>query len=216
MTQTLAGLFDTRAEAEQAIIGLIQSGVAREQISLVTRDTPGDHAVEVNSDTDSATKLAAGVVGGLTGGILGALAGVIAVAIPGIGPVLAAGPLGAALGSTGAGMALGAGVGAVGGAIGGVAWPGIAENEARFYAEAIRRGGTLVTIQTDSPDTTPIIAILRRNGAVDPEYRRAEWERESETDGHGTGAVEYYSDQAGPRVTPPTEEPGRENRGPER
>jgi hypothetical protein len=73
-------------------------------------------------------------------------------------------------------LASGVAGGLVGGGIIGAAWPGLSEDEGRFYVEAIRHGGTLVTVQPDSSDPTPMIAVLRRNGAVEPAYRRAEWD----------------------------------------
>ncbi len=63
-------------------------------------------------------------------------------AIPGIGPIVAAGPLAATL--------AGAGVGAVaGGLIGGLTRAGVPEDEANVYAEAVRRGGALVTVRAE-------------------------------------------------------------------
>ena len=62
-----------------------------------------------------------------------------AVAIPGIGPLIAAGPLAGALG----GLAVGA---AAGGLIGLLRDHGISKEEAEFYAEGVKRGGSLVLV----------------------------------------------------------------------
>jgi hypothetical protein len=64
-------------------------------------------------------------------------------AIPGIGPVVAAGPLLSAL--------AGAGIGAAtGGLVGALVKAGVPEQEAERYAEGVRRGGALVSV--DVPD----------------------------------------------------------------
>ena len=63
-------------------------------------------------------------------------------AIPGIGPVIAAGPLAAGLLGAATGAVAG---GATGGIVGGLLNMGVPEEEAHYYAEGLRRGGTLVS-----------------------------------------------------------------------
>jgi uncharacterized membrane protein len=104
------------------------------------------------------------------GGLGGLLLGLAALAIPGIGPVIAAGPLGAAL--------LGAGLGTVsGGIIGALVDIGVAEQEARDYAEALRRGGTVVAVKTEGLMIDRAIEIMEQHGAIDMNKRMAEWQR---------------------------------------
>src|SRR5205085_5078419 len=87
----------------------------------------------------------AGIGAGI-GGAAGLLAGLGLLAIPGVGPVVAAGWLVA----TAAGAATGAVVGgAAGGLVGSLTGAGVPENDAHFYAEGVRRGGTLVTARVD-------------------------------------------------------------------
>ena len=89
-------------------------------------------------------------------------------AIPGIGAILAAGPIAAAL--------VGAGAGAVaGGLIGGLVDLGVPETHAEYYAEAVRRGGALVTVRTDASRTDEAEKIMRENGAIDIDDRVARW-----------------------------------------
>jgi uncharacterized protein (TIGR02271 family) len=121
------------------------------------------------------------------GGLGGLLVGLGALAIPGIGPVLAAGPLVSAL--------AGAGIGAAtGGLLGALVNAGIPEEHAGYYAEGVRRGGTLVTVQTDDDMAQTAVDILNRFGPVDVNRRSAEW-RSSNWEGFDETADPYTHDQ---------------------
>jgi hypothetical protein len=90
-------------------------------------------------------------------------------AIPGIGPVLVAGPIAATL--------IGAGVGAVtGGLIGALVDLGVPEEEAGYYAEGIRRGGTLVTLIVSDHMADHAIEIMDNHDPVDIEERVTSWQ----------------------------------------
>jgi hypothetical protein len=118
--------------------------------------------------------LTGGVTGGVAGGALGLLVGIGALAIPGIGPVLAAGPLAAALSTA----AVGAGVGAAaGGLIGGLVDMGVPDEDANFYAEGVRRGGTLVSVSAEDSKANRAYDLMQRHGAVDINQRGAEWRK---------------------------------------
>jgi hypothetical protein len=108
-------------------------------------------------------------------------------AIPGIGPIVAAGPLAAAL--------AGAGVGAVaGGLIGGLTGAGVPEEDANYYAESVRRGGTLVTVRADESRADEAARIMRNHGAVDIERRVEHW-RETGWTRHDPSAGPYSVEQ---------------------
>jgi hypothetical protein len=111
---------------------------------------------------------------------VGLLAGLGALAIPGIGPVLASGPIISTL----VGAGLGAGTGAVtGGLIGALVDVGVPQDEAEYYHEGIRRGGTLVTVHLGGDDRADdAAAIMRRHNVVDIRDRGAAY-RESRWDG---------------------------------
>src|SRR5687768_12987303 len=152
MAKTVVGLFDSFEQAQNVVQELANNGFQHADISLIANDARGEYAKyrQVGS-TESAAAEGAGagaVGGGVLGGVLGLLVGVGALAIPGIGPVLAAGPLAAALGTAGASALVGAGIGAAaGGIIGALVGAGIPEEDAGFYAEGVRRGGTLVLVK---------------------------------------------------------------------
>jgi hypothetical protein len=109
------------------------------------------------------------------GGLAGVLVGLGALAIPGIGPVIAAGPLAAALtGLAGAGAGAVAG-GVTGGLIGALVDMGVPQETAQYYAEGIRRGGTLVTVRSDDTFTDRVVDILNRHDPVDINERATHW-----------------------------------------
>ncbi|MEO8133441.1 MAG: DUF1269 domain-containing protein, partial [Betaproteobacteria bacterium] len=101
--------------------------------------------------------------------------------------ILAAGPIAAAL--------AGAGAGAVaGGLIGGLTEIGVPKEHAEYYAEAIRRGGALVTVRADESRVDEVESILREHGAYDIEDRVLQW-RDAGWTGYDTEAQPYSYDQ---------------------
>src|SRR4029079_9382938 len=108
-------------------------------------------------------------------------------AIPGIGPIIAAGPI--------VSLLTGAGVGAVaGGLIGGLTDVGVSESDAEYYAEAVRRGGALVTVRADDARAERAADVMRAHGAVDIERRAEQW-RERGWTGFDEQAQPYTRDQ---------------------
>ncbi|MES2355732.1 MAG: YsnF/AvaK domain-containing protein [Pseudomonadota bacterium] len=173
MAKTVVGLMDTREEAQSVVRDLVDSGFDRSDIGLMasqqevdsTRQTGSEAAEE---DVASGAMKGAGA-GAILGGAAGLLVGIAAIPIPGIGPIIAAGPIASAL--------AGAGVGAVaGGGIGALTNVGVPENEAQYYAEGVRRGGTLITVTADDDDMADRAAeIMRMHGALDIDERAEDW-----------------------------------------
>jgi hypothetical protein len=53
---------------------------------------------------------------------------------------------------------------------------GVPEDEAHFYAEGVRRGGALVTVNAENDELAArAVEIMKRYGAVDIDQRAAEW-----------------------------------------
>lgn len=167
--KTVVALFDDFQEAQRAVEDLVKSGVDRAHISIVAGDREGTNAsrlTPISEHSDTSSDGAA--TGALLGGIGGAILGITALAIPGIGPVVAAGPLVAGL--------LGAGVGAaVGGLVGALVDAGLPEEHAGYYAEGVRRGGTLVSVEAEDRDVDRIIDILDLHNPVDINERVSSW-----------------------------------------
>jgi hypothetical protein len=181
MTKTIIALYDEFSQANDVVKDLSDEGFARENISMMASDPSGEYAeylerteqAEPNVTTESAG-IGAGI-GAVMGGLGGLLIGWGALVIPGIGPVIAAGPLAAALsGLAGAGVGAVAG-GVTGGLLGVLVDMGVPEETAQVYADGIRRGGTLVAIQTADDMAQAAVDIMNRHNPVDIKQRASEW-----------------------------------------
>jgi uncharacterized membrane protein len=169
---TVVGLFDNYSDADQVIKSLHEYGVDDNRISVVTR---GNQKIEHGHVTAGE----GAVTGAATGGVVGLLAGLSALLVPGIGPVIASGAFASALATTVGMTAVGVGVGAAAGGItGALIKAGVSHEDAELYAEGVKRGGVLVSVETDREDQDEISDILRSAGAVDMEARRESWEDE--------------------------------------
>jgi len=200
MATNIVALYDDLSTAQQVVKALRDAGIPSADISLMASDAAGDYAKHLTSTTTKVKDSTAdGVdkgagVGALLGGLGGLLVGLGALAIPGIGPVLAAGPLATAVAAlVGAGVGAAAG-GAVGGIIGGLVDMGIPEEQAHFYAEGVRRGGTLVTVRTNDADTDRAHDLMNSYNPVNIEERAAAWRQEG-WQGYDTKAKPYTAAQ---------------------
>jgi len=172
--KTVVGLFENYMDADRAVSELNTRGFTRNEISVAARDaTIRDRVAGTSNERAVADSAGAGAVGGATiGGLGGLLVGLGALAIPGIGPVVAAGTLATVLGSTAAGAGIGA---AAGGIIGALVGLGIPEEDATFYAEGVKRGGVLLTVQASDDRASEALNILRRANAADVDTQRSTW-----------------------------------------
>src|SRR4029434_6671191 len=114
--ETVAGIFESRAGAEEAVRELHSLGVPNDRIALLTpgmSDARVEKAVPTSdSEQPGMGQAMGGTVGGAMGVAGGATLGAAAASllVPGVGPVIAGGILGAALlgaGGTVTGMAAG-------------------------------------------------------------------------------------------------------------
>jgi uncharacterized membrane protein len=167
MTVTITHVYDDDAAAKETVKDLEAAGFTEDQISVVGRAREaGPPAEEVH--VAAATGAALGGVAGAGTGLLAAL-GILT--IPGAGPLIAAGVLATTL----AGAATGA---IAGGLIGALVDYGISEEEANVYAEAVQRGGTLVSVRVDESRADEAESIMKKHGPVDIQKRGAEYRRE--------------------------------------
>jgi hypothetical protein len=165
--KTIAGLFDHRDDAMAAIDDLLVRGVPRTDISIIANNA-GDWYAE-DSETEAGAETGAGL-GAIAGGAGGLLAGLGLFTIPGIGPVVGAGWLMTAAAGAATGAILG---GAAGGFVAWITGHGVSEGDAHVFAEGLRRGGTLVTIQVDDDLVLAAEAIFLKH-SVDVAARRDE------------------------------------------
>jgi hypothetical protein len=143
------------------------AGVPDSQVSFVANK----HVSAEYDDVDEHEAISTGLgVGAAVGGAGGLLAGLGIMAIPGVGPVVAAGWLASTLVGAIAGAA-------AGGLVGILVDAGVSKEDAEVYSEAVRRGGTLVTVQTDGNEVARVEAILSQHQPIDPLSRRKEYQR---------------------------------------
>jgi hypothetical protein len=199
---TITHLYDNYAEAERAVAALEAAGVPNNDISIVGRNgtttgsTVGTSTETTAPVTDEAhTGAGTGAsLGTLVGGGAGLLAGIGALAIPGVGPVVAAGWLIATLTGAGAGAA-------AGGLLGSLTGAGVPEHDAHVYAEGVRRGGTLVSVQATETNAAEVEEILSRSDRVDITGRREVYQQGGWT-AHDPAAGPYEAPTVADRNRP--------------
>lgn len=113
--------------------------------------------------------------------------GMRALALPGIGMTLARGTLAESLHSVGDGI------------FGGdlfkaLVKAGIPDEDAHLYAEGVRRGGSLLTVQADDAAVARVYEAMQQDGAVDIDAASAKW-RQSGWNGFDSSAQPYRGEQ---------------------
>jgi hypothetical protein len=169
---------------------LVRADFARHTISLITNDAQNQYsrylAPDYHPPEDAVTGMQGAGFGAVVGALTGILVGLTALIIPGIGLVMVAGPVVAGL--------TGAVVGTLtGGLVGALVKSGIAEDVAPYYAEGIRRGGTLISIVTT--EVLQAQAVINRHGSVNIHERVHLWRR--------GGWQGFDVDNQEPRTEPP-------------
>jgi hypothetical protein len=169
---TVTKVFDSHWRALKVLAELEAAGIPSSKISMLANK----YVTEKSVDLDEASAAATGAgVGAVVGGGAGLLAGLGVLAIPGLGPIIAAGWLA----SAGIGAMAG---GATGGIVGALIDSDVPENHAHVYSEAIRRGGTLLSVRTNDAQAAEVRSILDRYDPVNPDslsedYRKTGWGR---------------------------------------
>lgn len=164
MTRAITRSYDNYETARSVVEQLEAAGVSSGDVSIVGRDSE-------RGETNAAE--GAGIGAGV-GGAAGLLTGLGLLAIPGVGPVVAAGWLAA----TAAGAVAGA---AAGGLVGSFVKEGHDEDEANYYAETVRRGGTVVSVRAEPEQEAAVEAILDGATPIDRDTRTAEYRKDGWT-----------------------------------
>ncbi len=173
--KTIVGLFDDFAQAQTAAQQLESAGIPRNDISFVASNANGQYDQYVNNENATTNRPSAvgtdAAAGAVIGGGIGLLMGLGLFAIPGFGPVIAAGWF--------ASLLTGAGIGAVaGGLIGALTSIGVPHEDATYYNEAVRRGGTLLAVKAADNMADRVAEILDNNGAVNVDERADQYRQE--------------------------------------
>jgi len=140
----IAGVFDSRAEADAAIAKLLDTGFNKGNMSLIVADNVRHTIFASPTDDESTRATKGGAAGALFGGALGALIASLTlvgvIVVPGSG-LLVAGPLVVALSGAGAGAL-------AGGVSGALISAGFAVDEAKRYENEIRHGKAVIVVHT--------------------------------------------------------------------
>lgn len=170
MSERVSALFPTRDDAERAAAALMDRGVSRDEISLLSRgpirgEVPDPAAPSALTYTSDADVKAGAAAGAGVGGLLGLLATAAVLTVPGLGPVFAAGTMAAALAT---GTAMGGVAGAIaGGVYGALRDLGMGESDAQRFERGVQAGETLVSVHTMALPTAEIQADFAKYNASD-------------------------------------------------
>lgn len=200
--ETVAGTFQSRAEAEKAIQQLHSQGIPSDRIALLTPGMDNEQVEKAVPTADSEQpgmgKAMGGTVGGAMGVAGGATLGMAAASllVPGVGPVIAGGILGAALlgaGGTATGMAAGKALeeGLV---------KGLPHDELYLYEDALRKGRSVVIafVETDESTYGARTALVNA-GAESIDAARESWWlalRDAEAADYETTGRNFQGDEA--------------------
>jgi len=203
--ETVAGIFQSREQAERAIQQIHSAGIRNDRIALLTPNTitqPAERSVPTSdSEQPGMGKAMGGTVGGAMGIAGGASLGAAAasVLVPGVGPVIAGAILGAAIlgaGGTVTGMAAGEALeeGLV---------SGLPHDELYLYEDAVRKGRSVVIAFAENDDLKQNArAAMANAGAESIDAARENWWlalRDAEAADYHTTGKQFDSDEPGYR-----------------
>jgi len=175
---TVAGVFNSRQDAERAIQGLRSAGIVQDRVAFLIPGTT-DRAVEAAVPTTETEQPGMGTaMGGTVGGGIGVAGGAslgaaaASLLVPGVGPVIAGGIIGAALLGIG-GAATGAAAGA---ALEKSLADGIPHDELYVYEDALRKGRSVVIAFVDDTESAEVgHNVLAQAGAETIDAAREDW-----------------------------------------
>jgi hypothetical protein len=176
--ETVAGIFQSRAEAERAVQQLHSQGIPNDRIALLTPGMDNEQVEKTVPTADSEQPGMGKAMGGTVGGAIGVAGGASlgaaagSLLVPGVGPVIAGGILGAAIlgaGGTATGMAAGE-------ALEEALVQGLPHDELYLYEDALRKGRSVVIafVDTDESKDTARTALVSA-GAESIDAARESW-----------------------------------------
>jgi hypothetical protein len=136
----------------------MRAGFSPDDVSLLMSESTRGREFAIKRSTKAPEGAATGAaIGGVIGAVAAGLAAVGSITVPGLA-IVAAGPLVAALAGLGAGAA-------AGGLTGALIGLGVPENEAKFYAKEIEKGGILVGVYAHDDKVEVARDVLNAAGA---------------------------------------------------
>ncbi len=152
----VVGVFDTHAQAHEAVTDLIAAGFSAKEIGFAMRGPheklPEDEKAEAYGDAALSRTSTGAVTGAVLGGLLGAVSSLL---IPGFGPLLLSGIL-----------VMAAGGGIAGGFAGLISTMQLSDEEKHYYHRELEAGRCLVAVNAGDR-YSEALAILETHGARD-------------------------------------------------
>lgn len=148
---SVTSVFTSFQQARRAVNELETQGIRSSAISILTK-------APVDATQHSGLSASTGI-GAAAGGTAGLLSALGLLAVPGVGPIAAAGWLASLLGGILAG-------GAAGGLLSLLVNLGLGEVEARSCSQALKNGGTLVSVRIDAVQAETVRDVLEEFGPV--------------------------------------------------
>jgi hypothetical protein len=221
--ETVAGIFQSRTDAEKAVRAIHSLGVSNDRIALLTPGMDKEEVEEAVPTADSEQPGMGKAMGGAVGGAMGIAGGAslgaaaASLLVPGVGPVIAGGILGAAIlgaGGTATGMAAGEALeeGLV---------SGLPHDELYLYEDALKKGRSVVIAFLDEEGATYAAqSALASAGAESIDAARESWWlglRDAEAADYETTGRNFQSDEASYRrgFEAALERPGQSGKAPE-
>ena len=175
--EVVTGVFESRADAENAINELRSLGIPQEKIGMIAPDSRPETVERSVPVTDTEEPGMGRAMGAAVGGAMGAAGGATlglaaaSLAVPGIGPVIAFGLVGAALLGT-VGAATGA---ALGDTVEEQLGEGVPHEDVFLYEDALRHGRSIVIAYVEDAREDRAREIFDTAGAGDIETLREQW-----------------------------------------
>jgi len=154
----VVAVFPSPAAAAAAVRMLHDSGIARDQISIISRNHDEESKLAADMDVTPGADIEDSAVAARLGELSGFILAAIALVLPGIGPIVAAGPL-----SAGLGEAAGHVAGGVASALSGA---GVDSARAEALEKAVKEGAILLGVHTIQSEVATVRALLQAGGAT--------------------------------------------------
>jgi hypothetical protein len=173
--KAIVGVFKSRFDAERSTAELVPFEIPKDRVNILTPEVSDKEIAAVPTVAGEQTGMGE-AMGAVVGGAMGVAGGVglapaiASLLIPGAGPVLGIGILAGALLGT---------IGAVGGSAVGAALESeverLPEDELFVYADALRKGRTVVVVMAEDDDASAVRGALELSGAETVDRAREMW-----------------------------------------
>jgi hypothetical protein len=164
MAENIIGIFSDHATAAQCVSQLVDAGVPKDEISLMTRRSEGDEVEPQSSGVfqkngDTSSEGGSAILSGVIGSFVGTAIGVATFTIPGVGLIVGAGPLATAVCGGALGAAFGGEMGKDGDA------PYNNSNPLHPYILSLKEGEVLCGVEVDRDQEGPVRLIMANNAS---------------------------------------------------